>query len=145
MAVVETAADEWAPRVSPDGRYVAYVSTESGHPEVYLRRFPGGEGKWQVSVEGGSAPIWSRAGDEIVYRDEDALLAVPVKMEPAPVLGTPQPLFDGVEKDLNLRPRNYDLSPDGRRLLVSKRMEKAVDRGQIVVVTSWFSEFADSP
>ncbi len=144
-ALIQTKAGEWAPRVSPDGRFIAYASDESGKPEVYLARFPSGEGKWQVSVNGGNQPIWSRRGDEIVYRVEDTLMAVPVESGAAPVLGTPVRLFEAGEKGLSLRPRSYDVSPDGQRFITVKRLEKETGRDQLIVITNWFAEFAHSP
>jgi len=143
--LIQTKAGEWGPRISPDGRYIVYVSDESGKPEVYLARFPSGEGKWQVSVNGGSQPIWSRRGDEIIYRTEDTLMAVPVESGAAPVLGTPVRLFEAGEKGLSLRPRSYDVSPDGQRFITVKRLEKETGRDQLIVITNWFSEFAHSP
>jgi eukaryotic-like serine/threonine-protein kinase len=141
---LQSPAVESAPRISPDGLYVAYMSDESGTTEVYLKRFPSGEGKWQVSVRGGVRPIWSRKGDEIIYRNEDTLVSVPVKTTPALQLGTPVELFDAIKKGLSVRPRSYDISPDGKRLLVIKPVDGATQRKAILVTTHWLSEFTPS-
>ena len=140
-AFLSTKALEFQPRISPDGRHVVYVSNESGSPEVYLTRFPSGGGKWQVSVNHGLYPIWSRSGDEIYYRNEDTLMAVTVKTDPSPMLGTPQILFQAGEKGLIVRQRAFDITPDGRHFITVKQLEKETGRDQIVVVTNWFSEF----
>jgi len=145
-ALVQTDANEWAPQICPDGSYVAYVSNESGRGEVYLKRFPGGEGKWQVSVDGGNRPIWSRKGDEIFYRNEDdALVVVPVKLLPSLILGTPQVLFNAVKKGLSLRPRSFDISVDGTRFLAVRPLEGLIQRRRILVAMNWLAEFAPSP
>ncbi len=138
---LKTEADEWAPRVSPDGGYLAYASEESGRTEVYVKRFPGGDGKWQVSVEGGNFPIWSRAGDELIYRQDDLLMAVPVETKPVFKLGTPVRLFEARESRLSLRPRGYDVSPDGQRFIGVQNLEQKADEASIIVVLNWFEEF----
>ncbi len=140
---LQTKADERAARISPDGRYAAYTPDESGRDEVYLKRFPGGDGKSQVSVDGGVWPIWSADGREIFFRREDTLMAVPVETGQAPRLGTPQPLFSAGDNGLLLRPRRYDVSPDGTRFLVVKGLEVKDGRRRLVAITRWFSEFAE--
>ena len=74
--VVQGPADELAPALSPNGKWLAYVSTESGAPEVYLTAFPSGGGKWQATQDGGSAPRWSRDGKQLFYVKGDRLMAV---------------------------------------------------------------------
>ncbi len=138
---LQTPANESAPRVSPDGGYAAYTSNESGVPEVFLKRFPSGEGKWQVSVDGGTMAIWRRDGKEIVYRHENSLMSVSVTTTPSLTLSTPQLLFDGDEKGLSLRARAYDFSPDGQRILTVKNLESGVDRKNLIVTTNWFQPF----
>jgi Tol biopolymer transport system component len=138
---LSTKAIEWQPRISPDGRYVAYVSNESGGAEIYLTKIPTGEGKWQVSVNHGAFPNWSRAGYEIVYRNDDTIMSVSVKTDPTPILGTPQILFKADEKGVSVRQRAYDLTPDGKHFITVKPLEKPLGRDQIVVVTNWHSEF----
>ena len=74
--VVRGPADELAPALSPNGKWLAYVSTESGAPEVYLTAFPSGEGKWQATQGGGNAPRWSRDGKQLFYAKDDRLMAL---------------------------------------------------------------------
>ena len=74
--VVEGPADELAPALSPNGKWLAYVSPESGTPEVYLTTFPSGEGKWQATQDGGGAPRWSGDGKQLFYVKADRVVAV---------------------------------------------------------------------
>ena len=74
--VVHGPGDEVAPAVSPNGKWLAYVSTESGTPEVYLTAFPSGEGKWQATQDGGGVPRWSRDGRQLFYVKDDRLMAL---------------------------------------------------------------------
>jgi hypothetical protein len=95
-------------------------------------------------VNGGYRPVWSRKGDEIIYRREDVLMAVPVKTSPALELGTPVELFDALKKGLSVRARTYDLSPDGKRILIVKPVEGGAQRKSILVTTHWLFEFTTS-
>jgi Tol biopolymer transport system component len=87
--VVAGPADELAPALSPDGKWLAYVSTESGRPEVYLTAFPSGAGKWQPAQEGGNAPHWSRDGKQLFYAKDDRLMAVDFHDGAVPQFGPP--------------------------------------------------------
>jgi serine/threonine-protein kinase len=138
-------ADEWAPRLSPDGRYIAYESDESGQDEIYLMRFPNGEGKWQVSVDGGKWPLWTRAGQELIYRDGNVLMSVAVRTEPSVELGTPQQLFSGDEARVTLAPRRFDVTADGQRIVAVQSVDRqAEDRNGLMVALNWFAEFRES-
>jgi Tol biopolymer transport system component len=112
--------DEYAPALSPDGRWVAYVSIESGREEVYVRPFPNtGDARWQVSTEGGSAPAWSHSGKELFYITADAHLrsvAVQGAQEFHP--GAHQDLFS--VKELSCSPFHtcYAVSPDDRSFIM---------------------------
>lgn len=98
---------------SPDGRWIAYDSDESGRSEVYVRSFPSGPGTWQVSTAGGAFPKWRRDGKELFYVSEDfKLMVVPVSADAKFHSGTPVPLFA-------VRAGNYDVSSDGQRFVVS--------------------------
>ena len=89
VPILESASIEDGPRISPDGRFLAYASDESGKREVYLTRFPSGEGKWQVSVNGGTFPVWSPVGGEMFYLDGTLVKQVDVTLDPSPRLGRP--------------------------------------------------------
>jgi dipeptidyl aminopeptidase/acylaminoacyl peptidase len=107
-------ADEWGATVSPDGRFVAYVSTETGVDEIFVETFPPGGGKWQVSVAGGQFPVWSRDGRRLAYVRGDEMMAVDVETRPAFRAGPPRALFRGPYQLRTAPIRNFDLGPDGR-------------------------------
>jgi dipeptidyl aminopeptidase/acylaminoacyl peptidase len=86
--VVHGPDNEVAPALSPDGKWLAYVSTESGSPEVYLTTFPSGEGKWQATQEGGNAPRWSRNGKQLFYTKDDRLIVVDFHEGAVPQFGS---------------------------------------------------------
>jgi Tol biopolymer transport system component len=100
--------------VSPDGRWLAYVSDESGQLVVYVRPFPDGEGRYQVSPGFGTEPRFSPDGRELLYRSGDALYAVALERGQAFRAGRPQRLFDRVANGALVS--TYGISPDGRRI-----------------------------
>jgi Tol biopolymer transport system component len=123
FVLLRTPANEALPRISPDNRYVVYQSDISGRWEVYVQPFPDGEGRWQVSVEGGRNPTWSPAGDEIFFVSGNDLMAVEVSLKPAVRVGAPHRLFSGeaIGTRLSLPTRIesfFDAAPDGRRFIV---------------------------
>lgn len=89
---VGTPANEYGPEFSPDGRWISYVSNESGLPEVYLRPITGG-GRIQISSQGGLSPRWSRNGKELYFRFGDEFFAVPISLEDRPSAGTAELMF----------------------------------------------------
>ena len=91
---LSTPTTEGAPRFSPDGRWIAYVSDESGRPEIYVQPFPGPGGKWQISTDGGIEPAWNPNGRELFYRIGDRMMAVPITTTPAFCTGRPTMLFE---------------------------------------------------
>ena len=87
---------EIQPKISPDGRWMAYLSDESGKNEIYVRPFPEvNKGRWQISTSGGNSPLWSRDGRELFYRSADSVMAVAVQTEPTFKPGKPEVLFRG--------------------------------------------------
>jgi serine/threonine-protein kinase len=125
MQFTDTPHGEGGSRLSPDGGYVAYGSNESGRDEVYVTRFPSGEGKWQVSVDGGTGPRWSRKGDELFFIAGNTLMAVDVRTGASFEAGTPVALFssDTVTPPLSLGfLGSFDVSPDGRRFVVVQQV-----------------------
>jgi serine/threonine-protein kinase len=142
--VVESLFRGAFPDVSPDGRYVAYQSNETGRDQVYVRSFPVvAEGVWQVSTGGATRPVWARSGRELFYLDESgALIAVPVRTSGATlVVGGPTILFDATYVESNPA-RHYDVSPDGQRFVMLK--ERAVDPSatpaSMVVFQNWMEQ-----
>ncbi|MGD8396020.1 MAG: protein kinase [Candidatus Eiseniibacteriota bacterium] len=138
VPIVDSPAIENYPAISPDGNYLAYTSNESGRFEVYLTRFPGGEGKWQVSIQGGSLPEWSPAGDELFYVAGTVLLAVPVTLGSVPRYGEPVPLFDAVDSHVNIGwNQRYAVSRDGKRFLMVKDRQSEDAQPGMVINYDW--------
>ena len=132
------------PAIDPDGRYVAYQSNESGRSQIYVRPFPNTDrGKWQVTTEGGSRPIWGR--HELFFVDiSGALVAVPLdKAGGAFAWGTPVSLVKTAMEPGVPGLRSFDVAPDGQRFLLLRDEPAATSRAagsQIVVVLNWGSE-----
>jgi serine/threonine-protein kinase len=145
--LVATRFDESELALSPDSRWIAYVSDETGRPEVYLRPFPdAASAKHQVTAAGGVAPVWSRNGREIFYiTPQRDMVAVPVAMSPdGPALGTPHVLFR-LDSEIYLAEREYyapfDVSPDGRRFLMARRVSaEKEETASLFVTLNWFEE-----
>jgi dipeptidyl aminopeptidase/acylaminoacyl peptidase len=128
------------PKLSPDGRWLAYYSLESGRPEIYIQTFPKPVGKWQASTGGGIQPRWSRDGKELFYLAPDqSLMAVPVKGASTLEIGLPKPLFGthmlGETRTLQGFRHQYDISPDGRFLINVPATEDA--NLSITLVQNW--------
>jgi Tol biopolymer transport system component len=116
--IATEALSQGSSRFSPDGRWIAYGSDESGKFEVYVRPFPGPGGRWQVSTSGGSNPRWRGDGKELYYLSLDnTIMAVPVSAGTAFQAGAPRVLFP-VHPNPNPFGSVYDVSPDGKRFLV---------------------------
>jgi len=133
------------PRLSPDGRYFAYSSDESGLDEVYIKRFPSAEGKWQVSTAGGNWPRWSRGGDRLYYVQGESLMEVDVATDPVLRLGTPRALFSRKPLGWGLIfgwPPGFDVSPQGDRFVISQPVGEEPEENGIVVLENWSREFA---
>jgi len=128
---------EGAARFSPDGRWLAYESNESGRLEVYVQAFPGPGSKLQVSTDGGSSSVWSRDGKELFYRDDRKMMAVGIDMGPPLTARRPRILFEGRYERHRLSP-NYDVARDGRFLMIKTPRELAPR--QVNIVLNWFEE-----
>jgi serine/threonine-protein kinase len=131
--------------VSPDGRWIAYDSSESGQYEVYVRPFPAVDsGRWQVSTAGGMRPFWSRSGRELFFLSANRMFVAEVRPGAAFDYSKPLPLFDfGMAYQLGGAPfRQFDISPDGKRFVLVKNLETGATsaHSSIVVVQSWFRE-----
>jgi serine/threonine-protein kinase len=137
---------ESAAALSPDGKWLAYESNETGTEQVYLRPFPNVDGgKWQVSTNGGQAPLWAHSGRELFFVDGARnMVAVPVTPGPAPVLGDRQVLFRLDDEVYLGRPEHYatiDISRDDRRFLMARRVTDGRDAAPtFVLVENWFDE-----
>lgn len=136
--LLNSPSNEQNAHFSPNGRWLAYMSNESGRPEVYVRPFPGPGAKLQVSTEGGALPVWSRDGRELFYILDDKTMAVDVKTEPGFSAGVPKLLYAG--RYIGSLSGAHDVSPDGRRFLRIQPTESAQAGAQINVVINWFEE-----
>jgi eukaryotic-like serine/threonine-protein kinase len=138
---LQTPFNEGVPVFSPDGRWLAYVSDESSRFEIYVQPYPGPGGKWQVSTEGGTEPVWNRNGRELFYRSGDKMMAVDITTEPSFAAGKPKVLFTGRYLPTPGTLSNYDVSADGQRFLMIKPGESVeAAPTQINVVLNWFEE-----
>lgn len=139
-----TEFDEDFADLSPDGRWLTYVSDESGRDQIYVRPYPNvNDGKWQISINGGTEPLWRSAGREIFFRLGDAVMVATVEFDPEPsVLGLPQELFTSdLAATSVLGRRNYDVSTDGQLFLIKNRIAATEGRiARIRVVQNWFEE-----
>jgi serine/threonine-protein kinase len=147
--LVQSSFNERNGEVSPDGRWLAYQSDESGQFEVYVRPFPDTDsgGRWQVSPAGGTRPVWGRVGTELFYLiPPGRVMTVPVTLGESFTYGNATPLFDGPY--VAAQPlRTYDVAPDGQRFLMIKAAavdpEETGEEGgsvRIVVVQHWLEE-----
>ncbi len=135
---LRTPFNERAPRLSPDGRWLAYVSNESGRDEVYVQPFPGPGGKWQISVSGGNEPVWSQAGGEIFFRTGDKMMVAGVASGGSFSVETPRVLFEGRFVPTRRGDAAYDVSSDGRRFVMIQRNAESLATHLNVVLN--FSE-----
>ncbi len=116
-----TPTEDWDAFFSPDGKYIAYLSGESGKDEIYVQTFPASADKWLISTNGGASPRWSQNGRELIYVGRDGkLMSVAVKADDRFEAGVPQPLFD-VTLARAVRGDDYEVSNDGQRLMFISR------------------------
>jgi eukaryotic-like serine/threonine-protein kinase len=122
---------------SPDGRWLAYQSDESGRSEVYLTPFPGPGGKWQVSQNGGTRPLWRHGGGAVFYLGQDGTLfeASVVEHGAAVEVGTPRVLFQGPRMGTSATSRPFAVAPQGDRYLFLKPVENVTT--PLTLVTHW--------
>jgi serine/threonine-protein kinase len=123
------------PSFSPDGRWVAYVSDESGRNEVYVRPFPGPGGRWQVSLDGGAEPRWSSTGGEIFYRSGAGMMGAVVRTAPEFAVGDRAALFEGAYLGGAGVYTQYDVSRDGQAFVM---VRPETESQELIVVLNWF-------
>jgi serine/threonine-protein kinase len=136
-AVVNTPAYEGGAQFSPDGRWMAYVSDESGQMQVYVRPYPGPDRQVPVSTQGGTQPVWNRNGRELFYRNMNKMMVVDVTTSPGLVLSQPRQLFDQRYAFLMRTQTNYDVSADGQRFVMVKDESGS---GRLNVVQNWLED-----
>ncbi len=141
VPLLTTPARETAPDLSPDGRWLAYSSDESGTPEVYVRPFPDvASGRWQVSLNGGTAPKWAYSGRELFYLNGRQEM-VSTEVRPGATFGVGQPkvLFPASSYILSGAYALYDVTPDDKRF-VMVRSAAATAETELILTQNWFEE-----
>jgi serine/threonine-protein kinase len=127
----------WGPALSPDGRWIAYTSNESGKYEVYVTAIDRLGERQQVSLAGGEEPVWSPVGGELIYRWGQEWFSISVPQDGSSSFGRPRAIFRG--PFVNVPYRSHDISPDGRRqLLILGPLEQTI--GHLNVITNWLAE-----
>lgn len=129
-------SDDKQPRVSPNGRWLAYVSNESGREEVYVRALAPSGGRVAVSSGGGGEPLWSRDGRRLFYREDSKLMVADLAMATDATVTARAMLFDGPFETDNLHP-NYDVFPDGTGFVMVRTNEES---RRLVVVLNGVAE-----
>jgi len=136
---LQTQATEWFSQFSPDGRWIAYESNESGRSEIYVQSAGLTGGKWQISTGGGVRPVWPRKDSEIFYRSGNALMAVPVQISPGFSAGTPRTLFQADYFDSG---HDFDVTADGQHFFFIKSLTEASAPAELHVVLDWARDLA---
>jgi len=137
---------ETHPRLSPDGKYMAYMSAESGQMQIFVRPFPDvDKGRWQISTSPGESPLWAPDGKALFYLSEDgAVMEVPVDTGSTFTAGKPRMLFKGNYIMGYGESPSWDIHPDGKRFLMMKGPQAAAsanaERRKINIVLNWFEE-----
>ena len=135
-----TPFDESSPALAPDGKWLAYVSDESGRSDVYVQPYPGPGGKWAISEAGGAHPVWSPDGKELFYREGERLMMVDVQLTPEFRASRPRQLLEWPQGSATSR--NFDIAPDGRSFVMVRTDEGGGARDQLRVVLNWLTDLA---
>jgi Tol biopolymer transport system component len=135
---VEEPGNQFGGTPSPDGRYVAYASDETGRFEVFVTPFPGPGPKRQLTTEGATEPVWSPRGNEIFYRSGDRMMAIPVTTTPSLVVGPARRLFEGRLTRGAAGLPEYDVAADGRFLMM--RPVADAPALELRIVLNWLGE-----
>jgi len=136
--IVATKARETLPVLSPDDRWIAYQSNQTGRYEVYVRSFGRPGGIETVSTNGGINPTCSRDGSELFYFEGNSLISVAVRTAgPTLTMGTPTKLFEGQFMSA------FDVTPDGQRFIMVERVRSETKTRQINIVLNWFEELTE--
>ncbi len=132
---------EYSARFSPDGKWLAYVSEESGRAEVYVQPYPALDARVPVSTEGGREPVWSRDGRKLFFRSADSVMAAAVTSTSSLEFAAPKVLFrDTFTRTQGSYHTHFDVAPDGRFLMIENPNQGSIGRQEIHVVLNWFEE-----
>jgi serine/threonine protein kinase/Tol biopolymer transport system component len=128
--------------LSPNARFIAYVSDGGGRNDVFVRPFPEGRGRWQISQRGGEAPLWSADGSELFFISGNSLFSVRVSTKGEFSAGVPELLFEHPSLRIRDAPAaRYALSADGKRFLMVETSPRELERPVLRIVENWLSEF----
>ena len=134
---LQTKSNERRAAFSPDGRWIAYESDESGQYEIYVRPLASsGGGKRPVSTGGGILPTWHRNGRELFYRNGSKVMVVAINTDGEPTLGKPRLLFES----LSDRYVEYDVTPDGEHFVMIDESRSEPPPSELILVLNWFEE-----
>jgi serine/threonine-protein kinase len=143
VPLAATKYTEMHPAVSPDGRWLAYTSDESGANEVYVRPFPStGSGRWQVSNGGGTSPAWGPGGGELFFLGAGRMMAAELSTAPRFEVVQLTPLFEVAAFNVDPFHQSFSVSPDGQSFLLSRRRSTAEPAAGLraVLVQNWFTD-----
>ena len=140
--LMTTDKTEWGPRISPDDKLVAFTMDKAGSAyEVFVVPIEGGAAQ-QVSLNSGVEPVWTADGKELIYREGKKLVGREVQKSPGLIFGEPYVIYEG--DFLALPGHSYDISPDGKRILVVKEVYKQGESRELKIITNWASTFVES-
>ena len=139
MPFLRTEFNESESHFSPDGRWMAYVSDESGRREIYIQAFPPSNAKWQISTDGGSFPKWRGDGKELFYLSPDQkLMSVEIQSDSTLHAGKPRILFEARFFNIPITP--YTVSADGQRFLIVTPTEEESNTAPLTLILNWTAE-----
>jgi Tol biopolymer transport system component len=134
VPIANSAAIETMPRISPDGRWIAFTTDESGQYEVVVQPFPGPGGRVQVSAGGGTEPVWSRDGQRLYYRGDETFMAATLRVGSSFGVASRDTVFRDNYVYANNPHANYDALPDGSFVFL-----KPAGEGNLIVTSNWSS------
>ena len=143
VALAAGAFDEYAPALSPDGHWLAYVSVESGREEVYVRPFPdAGRARWQISTSGGSQPVWAHSSRELFYLSaDDSMVSVPISGGTDLVPGVRHALFSAQPFVIQPFHQGYAVTPDDKNFIMLLGTRPSSGQGSnLTVVLNWMQD-----
>jgi serine/threonine-protein kinase len=138
--VVNSSFNEYATALSPDGRWLAYQSNESGRPEIYVREMSESGGRWPISTESGEEPRWAPNGCELFYRNQVSFMSVTCTTSPTFRPDRPKELFKGIFDLRSTSGVTYDVDPKGGRFLMIRPANENTESTRVSVVLNWLEE-----
>jgi Tol biopolymer transport system component/tRNA A-37 threonylcarbamoyl transferase component Bud32 len=143
--LIDTRFDVFAPTISPDGNWIAYVGEEDDQPNVYVRPFPAADRQWRVSKDGGVGPVWSRDSGELFFvNDDDVMVAVAYQGGESFSFGDEEVLFSTANYETEYYHRSYDVTADGQNFVMIRVWEREPGMDDLVIVENWFRELRDA-